>query len=83
MHIQFMQRCLDLAQKGMGNVSPNPMVGAILVHNNKIIGEADPRNTFWGIGTSISTELSKDPSKWKGQNQLGKILMTLRSEFKQ
>ena len=39
MHIQFMQRCLDLAQKGMGNVSPNPMVGAVLVHDNKIIGE--------------------------------------------
>jgi len=55
----------------------------LLETNNKIIGEADPRNTFWGIGTSISTELSKDPSKWKGQNQLGKILMTLRSEFKQ
>jgi diaminohydroxyphosphoribosylaminopyrimidine deaminase/5-amino-6-(5-phosphoribosylamino)uracil reductase len=34
-----MQRCLELAQKGMGNVSPNPMVGAVLVHDNKIIGE--------------------------------------------
>ena len=49
----------------------------------KKIGEADPRNTYWGIGTSINTELSKDPSKWKGQNQLGKILMILRDEFKE
>lgn len=34
-----MLRCLQLAQKGQGSVSPNPMVGAVLVYNNKIIGE--------------------------------------------
>ncbi|MCC8426751.1 bifunctional diaminohydroxyphosphoribosylaminopyrimidine deaminase/5-amino-6-(5-phosphoribosylamino)uracil reductase RibD [Mucilaginibacter sp. UR6-11] len=35
----YMQRCLDLAALGMGSVSPNPMVGAVIVHNDKIIGE--------------------------------------------
>jgi ribA/ribD-fused uncharacterized protein len=54
----------------------------LLETGEKQIGEADARNTFWGIGTSAATELSKDPTKWKGQNQLGKILMNLRSEFK-
>ncbi len=34
-----MQRCLQLAQLGAGYVSPNPMVGAVIVHQNKIIGE--------------------------------------------
>jgi len=34
-----MQRCLQLAQLGQGSVAPNPMVGAVLVHNNRIIGE--------------------------------------------
>jgi diaminohydroxyphosphoribosylaminopyrimidine deaminase/5-amino-6-(5-phosphoribosylamino)uracil reductase len=34
-----MQRCLDLAGLGMGKVSPNPMVGAVIVHNDIIIGE--------------------------------------------
>ncbi|MFM2156447.1 MAG: bifunctional diaminohydroxyphosphoribosylaminopyrimidine [Bacteroidota bacterium] len=34
-----MQRCLQLALKGLGNVSPNPMVGCVIVHDNKIIGE--------------------------------------------
>jgi diaminohydroxyphosphoribosylaminopyrimidine deaminase/5-amino-6-(5-phosphoribosylamino)uracil reductase len=34
-----MQRALDLAAIGIGNVSPNPMVGCVIVHNNKIIGE--------------------------------------------
>ena len=35
----FMQRCFQLAQLGFGKVSPNPMVGAVIVHNGKIIGE--------------------------------------------
>jgi len=35
----YMQRCLDLAIKGIRTVSPNPMVGCVIVHKNKIIGE--------------------------------------------
>lgn len=34
-----MQRCLQLAEKGKGSVAPNPMVGAVLVYENRIIGE--------------------------------------------
>jgi diaminohydroxyphosphoribosylaminopyrimidine deaminase/5-amino-6-(5-phosphoribosylamino)uracil reductase len=34
-----MQRCFALAKLGAGNVAPNPMVGAVLVHNDRIIGE--------------------------------------------
>ena len=34
-----MQKCLELAYKGIGNVSPNPMVGCVIVYNNEIIGE--------------------------------------------
>lgn len=36
---QYMSRCIQLAKLAEGNVAPNPMVGAILVHDNKIIGE--------------------------------------------
>ncbi len=36
---KYMQRCLQLAKLGAGNVAPNPMVGAVLVYENKIIGE--------------------------------------------
>jgi len=36
---QMMQRCLQLAALGKGNVAPNPMVGAVIVHEGKIIGE--------------------------------------------
>lgn len=35
----YMQRCLQLAEKGKGRVAPNPMVGALLVHEGRIIGE--------------------------------------------
>lgn len=34
-----MARCISLARGGAGNVAPNPMVGAVVVHRGKIIGE--------------------------------------------
>lgn len=34
-----MQRAIDIAQLGAGNVAPNPMVGCVIVHNDTIIGE--------------------------------------------
>lgn len=34
-----MYRCLELARLGAGHVSPNPMVGAVLVYEDRIIGE--------------------------------------------
>lgn len=34
-----MRRCFTLASRGIGFVAPNPLVGAVVVHNNKIIGE--------------------------------------------
>ena len=36
---KYMARCIELARGGEGNVAPNPMVGAVIVHNGKIIGE--------------------------------------------
>lgn len=35
----YMLRCLQLAEMGAGRVSPNPMVGCVIVHNGEIIGE--------------------------------------------
>jgi diaminohydroxyphosphoribosylaminopyrimidine deaminase/5-amino-6-(5-phosphoribosylamino)uracil reductase len=37
--IQWMKRALQLAGYGRGNVSPNPMVGCVIVHDGSIIGE--------------------------------------------
>lgn len=36
---KYMQRALQIAKLGGVNAAPNPMVGAIIVHNEKVIGE--------------------------------------------
>ncbi|MCO5947840.1 bifunctional diaminohydroxyphosphoribosylaminopyrimidine deaminase/5-amino-6-(5-phosphoribosylamino)uracil reductase RibD [Mucilaginibacter flavidus] len=38
-HEKYMHRCLELAALGLGFVSPNPIVGAVVVLDDKIIGE--------------------------------------------
>ncbi|UKJ06018.1 bifunctional diaminohydroxyphosphoribosylaminopyrimidine deaminase/5-amino-6-(5-phosphoribosylamino)uracil reductase RibD [Solitalea lacus] len=38
-HQLYIKRCIELAQTGQGNVSPNPMVGSVIVCDGKIIGE--------------------------------------------
>lgn len=63
-----MYRCLELARKGMGNVAPNPMVGAVLVHHDIIIGEgyhekygeahAEVNCIRWAIENGFSAKLS-------------------------
>lgn len=35
----YINRCIQLAEKAIGKTYPNPMVGAVIVHNGKIIGE--------------------------------------------
>lgn len=37
--VKYMQRCLQLAKLGEGHTAPNPMVGCVIVHEGKIIGE--------------------------------------------
>ena len=38
-HEFFMQKCIELSKNGIGSVSPNPMVGSVIVYNGKVIGE--------------------------------------------
>jgi ribA/ribD-fused uncharacterized protein len=47
------------------------------------IAEADPRDKYWGIGTSFDTSKAKDPTKWPGKNVLGTMLQDLRTELKE
>lgn len=39
MQQKYMERAIQLAQLGRGHTNPNPMVGAVIVKNNTIIGE--------------------------------------------
>lgn len=38
-HEKYIMRCIQLAKNGLGTTYPNPLVGCVIVHNNKIIGE--------------------------------------------
>lgn len=38
-HEKYIDRCIQLAQNGLGRTYPNPMVGSVIVYNDRIIGE--------------------------------------------
>ena len=39
-HELYMNRCIEIAKKGIGSTYPNPCVGCIIVYDNKILSEA-------------------------------------------
>jgi len=57
---KYMKRALKLAEKGAGRVSPNPMVGAVIVKNGSIIGEG--YHEFYG-GPHAEVNALKDAGK--------------------
>lgn len=65
---KFMQRCLQLATLGKGHVSPNPMVGAVIVRNSQIIGEGYHRQ-YGGPHAEVNAfESVKDKSQIAGSD---------------
>jgi diaminohydroxyphosphoribosylaminopyrimidine deaminase / 5-amino-6-(5-phosphoribosylamino)uracil reductase len=56
-----MQRCFDLARLGLGQVSPNPLVGAVLVYENRIIGEGWHQK-YGGPHAEVHCVQSVDPA---------------------
>ncbi len=53
-----------------------------LQKGNKILVEASPYDTIWGIGMDANNLDRFDTSKWKGTNLLGKALMEVREKLK-
>lgn len=53
----------------------------LLNTGDSIIAEASPKDVIWGIGLEADDAEAIDPREWPGKNQLGQILMELRSEF--
>ena len=56
----------------------------LLSTSDLVIGEANPHDTFWGTGTQadVKNPQSFDKKKWVGKNNLGVLLMDLRSSLK-
>ena len=57
------------------------MLEKLLATKDRVLAEANPRDSYWGIGTSADTKPAQE-GKWKGQNWMGKMLMELRTELR-
>jgi ribA/ribD-fused uncharacterized protein len=68
-----------------GNIAKfeqNPKLGdALMATGNKVLVEASPFDTIWGIGMGEEDPRSRDPRQWLGQNLLGFALMEVRSRL--
>lgn len=54
----------------------------LLKTGDKILVEASPYDTIWGIGLRDDHPDATNPSKWRGTNLLGEILMMVRENIK-
>ncbi len=68
MEYQFMQRALELARLGQGRVSPNPMVGCVIVKDNLIIGEGWHREYGGPHAEVMALEEVKDKASVEGSD---------------
>lgn len=65
-HETYMRRCLQLARQAEGLTWPNPMVGSVIVHQGKIIGEGyhrkagGPHAEVWAIESVKNQKLLKE-----------------------
>lgn len=62
LHETYIKRCVQIAKNGLGNTRPNPMVGSVIVHDNKIIGEGftSPYGGNHAEVNAINSVLNKD-----------------------
>jgi diaminohydroxyphosphoribosylaminopyrimidine deaminase/5-amino-6-(5-phosphoribosylamino)uracil reductase len=61
-HTHYIHRCFQLARKGAGFTRPNPMVGAVIVYSDKIIGEGYHRKFGEAHAEVNAINAVKDPS---------------------
>lgn len=54
----------------------------LLGTGNKIIVEASPMDTIWGIGLSQNSDKTYNPNTWRGLNLLGFALMEVRDRLR-
>ena len=54
----------------------------LLGTGDRVLVEASPRDTIWGIGLGARHEAAEDPVRWRGENLLGFALMAARAELR-
>lgn len=68
-HKKYMERCLSLAGLAAGLVAPNPMVGCVIVHNDRIIGEGY-HHRFGGSHAEVLAVKSVKNREWLKESTL-------------
>lgn len=78
---QWKQVCVEIMREGvLAKFQQHGHLSAILLATGeKIIGEANPYDALWGTGTKLRDRQALNPSSWKGENNMGRILVAIRS----
>lgn len=74
------KNCQEVVKRGnLAKFSQNPkLMEYLLGTGNKILVEASPKDTIWGIGLAEDTSEVCNPRLWQGENLLGFTLMEVR-----
>jgi ribA/ribD-fused uncharacterized protein len=77
---KWVNQCIPIMIDGLTQkfVQDEWLKDQLLSTGDKIIVEASPYDTRWGIGLSENDPLALDQSTWKGENFLGITLMSVR-----
>ena len=71
-------------EANVAKFSQNPTIKSVLLGTgDRIIVEASPKDTIWGIGLGEENPLIMDPKNWRGTNWLGEELMHVRTFLRQ
>ncbi len=77
------RNCVGIVVRGnIAKFGQNTALRAFLLQTGeRILVEASPRDTIWGIGLSADNPCAADPRQWRGTNLLGFALMKARAEI--
>jgi len=75
--------CQDIVKQGnrLKFGQNQDLMEALEATAGKTLVEASPYDRIWGIGLGVDDDRVLDPSKWRGQNLLGKVITELRIEL--
>jgi len=76
------QRVAVVERGNMAKFAQNPaLMDFLLSTGERVLVEASPFDTIWGIGLAEDDPMAADPRQWRGQNLLGFALMAVRARL--